>query len=560
MPSYSDSLPDEQFYFKVGVPGPEYIGYSSSNSFELRMATSSYIQIKYQQVPEAERLRAIDKIYECGQPQSKCTSIKDMSAQGLTGEYLALLGPCNSEIRVNCIDSLTATKPDGTVLTGIPKEDFRSYNPQKYIGDLNYDLPTGSSSITYEISGLPHQGGNRYLVVAQLDGRKSPQEEKFSSPNLQLGIFAVAFKNGSFNPNQTSPTDLTIPEGWDSKLSIGRSHPHLETCVQQSKTQCAVPYSLPLDTTFTLSIRLSSKINGWLHGRVSDATAEFNTSPDGSTVFKVSAKPVIVPMVGMFAKKSELTPALNAFYTAAPKPLGGTGVCQDFNETPNCLRPQVDFGETGMNEFLLWLKMMKETAISAPSQWTIRTITSGRDYRPYCYDNNSGVSGIVMTNATNYIAGAPQFNVSTQSLDYRVAAPHFLPNGEVFKGTYDLLIASQVARCLYDFSNAPIQATVSVLSADGTEQSSTTTVNEKNGWLHLAAQGFTFSNPTLRVKLTQPSGAKSENSATSSEQSSSVIKQVTKTSQKTITCKKGKALKKVAGTSPKCPKGYTKLG
>jgi len=45
--SHTNSTPDEQFYFKINPPGPEYIGYASSNSFELRMSNSSYIQVKF---------------------------------------------------------------------------------------------------------------------------------------------------------------------------------------------------------------------------------------------------------------------------------------------------------------------------------------------------------------------------------------------------------------------------------------------------------------------------------------------------------------------------------
>ena len=70
-----------------------------------------------------------------------------------------------------------------------------------------------------------------------------------------------------------------------------------------------------------MTVKLSSKINGWLHGRVSNASATLTTDADGSTRFEVTAKPVIVPMVGLFSKKSELTSELNSYYTNLPKPL-----------------------------------------------------------------------------------------------------------------------------------------------------------------------------------------------------------------------------------------------
>jgi len=561
--SYSNAIPDEQFYFKINPPGPEYIGYASSNSFELRMSNSSYIQVKFKDIPQAEQLRAIDAIYECGKPNSRCVPNDQMVKNGLTGLYNSLLSSCSSTITVDCVSSLKVTKADGTIVTGKPTTEFSSHNPQDFIGDPAVNLPTSGSSFLYDIPELPHQGGTKYLVVAQLDGRKDSTSAKFSDPNLQMGIFAVSLVNGTFNPN-TTPSDLTPsgrgPNGEPAKLAIGRNHPHLEQCIQQSRTQCAIPYPLPLDATFAMTVKLSSKINGWLHGRVSNASATLTTDADGSTRFEVTAKPVIVPMVGLFSKKSELTSELNSYYTNLPKPLGGTGLCQDFNETPQCLRQQTSFGTEGMKEFLLWLAMMKEKAIAAPTQWSIRTINDGGGLDLSCYQNNKSVSGIVMTNATNYISGPPVFNAATQSLDYKVAAPHFLPSGEVFRGTYDLLIDSKVARCLYGFSNAPIQATISVLSADGVEQSSTTSVAEKDGWMHLSANGFTFSNPTLRVKMQQaPIKIESSPASSTTSVTAPTVKPNTKSSQLVISCKKGKLIKKISGTKPKCPSGYIKI-
>lgn len=561
--SYSNSVPDEQFYFKINPPGPEFIGYASSNSFELRMSNSSYIQVKFKDIPKAEQLRAIDAIYECGKPNSKCVPNDQMVKNGLTGLYNSLLSSCSASIKVDCVSALKITKADGTVVTGTPSNEFSSYNPQGFQGDPAINLPTSGSSFLYDIPDLPHMGGTKYLVVAQLDGRKEVNSERFSEPNLQMGIFAVSLINGNFNPNIT-PSDLSPggrgPNGEPAPLAIGRNHPHLEQCIQQSRTQCAIPYPLPTDATFAITVKLSSKINGWLHGRVSNASATLTTESDGSTRFEVSAKPVIVPMVGLFSKKSELSPELNTYYTNLPKPLGGTGLCRDFDETPQCLRQQTSFGNEGMKEFLLWLTMMKEKAIAAPTQWSIRTISDGGGLDLSCYQNNKSVSGIVMTNATNYISGPPVFNSATQSLDYKVAAPHFLPNGEVFRGTYDLLIDSKVARCLYGFSNAPIQATISVLSAEGVEQTSTTSVAEKNGWMHLSANGFTFSSPTLRVRMQQvPTKIETSTSGDSKSISSGAIKPITKGLQKVVVCKKSKTIKKITGLKPKCPTGYVKI-
>ena len=153
-----------------------------------------------------------------------------------------------------------------------------------------------------------------------------------------------------------------------------------------------------------------------------------------------------------------------------------------------------------------------------------------------CLNDKSKVIGIVTTNSMGYEGGSPSFSKGT--LSYKVAGMHFLPDGSTLAtGTYDLVMRSEVARCLYGFSSAPVSASVSITGSDQTSVA-TTLVNEKDGWLKLAAYGFNFSNPVIRVRITQQDQGMSK---------------------KSIKCVKGKVTKKVAGTNPKCPSGYKKV-
>jgi hypothetical protein len=63
----------------------------------------------------------------------------------------------------------------------------------------------------------------------------------------------------------------------------------------------------------------------------------------------------------------------------------------------------------------------------------------------------------------------------------------------------------------------------------------------------MAAYGFTFSSPTVRVKLTQDG---------SDQEAAPVV--APKSSKTTITCTKGKTIKKVTAIKPTCPAGYKK--
>ena len=158
---------------------------------------------------------------------------------------------------------------------------------------------------------------------------------------------------------------------------------------------------------------------------------------------------------------------------------------------------------------------------------------------------NNGIGGMVATNATAYSSGPPAFNEATQSLDYKVAAPHFTSNGEVFKGYYNLKIRAETARCIYNFKPVPLQATISIVSEGGEKVVGTTTVRSDDEWIELTAANFGFSAPTLRVKLTEGDTPIKLNKV-------AVAKKLT------IACTKGKYTKKISGTNPTCPSGYKK--
>jgi hypothetical protein len=148
-----------------------------------------------------------------------------------------------------------------------------------------------------------------------------------------------------------------------------------------------------------------------------------------------------------------------------------------------------------------------------------------------CLADKSKVLGIVTTNSMVYDGGVPKF--TRGFLNYKVAGLHFEADGvtEVL-GSYDLVMRSEVARCIYGFSRAPVSATITI-AGEGDRTIATTIVNEKNGWLKLAAYGFTFSNKTIQVRLTQK--------------------------RTTITCVSvtdPKKTRKVTAIGPKCPRGF----
>jgi hypothetical protein len=139
-------------------------------------------------------------------------------------------------------------------------------------------------------------------------------------------------------------------------------------------------------------------------------------------------------------------------------------------------------------------------------------------------------------------------------LTYKVAGAHHLADGvTLFKGSYDLVLRTEFARCLYGFSNAPISAKVSVVSTDGSTQDIATESLREDAarqWLYLSAKNFTFSAPTIKVKLIQDKPletieAEPAKVETAKAPATAAVKKVI-----TVTCTKGKITKKFSGANP----------
>jgi hypothetical protein len=149
----------------------------------------------------------------------------------------------------------------------------------------------------------------------------------------------------------------------------------------------------------------------------------------------------------------------------------------------------------------------------------------------------------------------PTYLESSQELSYQLAAPHFNTSNEEFKGTYSLVVSEKLAHCIWGKSLTNASARVTILSADGKSSVVTQTLKETSGFYYFNINGFGFSAPTIRIKLTQ-------NVADAKPVPASIpspVSRLASTFKVSITCTKGKITKKVTGVSPKCPTGYKKV-
>jgi hypothetical protein len=326
--------------------------------------------------------------------------------------------------------------------------------------------------------------------------------------------------------------------------------------------------AFPSGIKFQVALRLKSSTNGWLFGRVQKPDVSISSIPGGER-WELTAAPVRVPQIWEFvplknmpanfsewkAKNWDSAPSSGIFdYSTSP----ATEV-----RIPNPLNTGgVDTAITWLN---YWMPLTGDKATVAPGVWIIRNLgPSEMNNASSCYDSGNSrykekrVTGMVTSNAMITSAGPPQFDQREQALIYQVAGPHFEKDGKtLFRGTYDLVMRKDVAQCLYNFSNAPIKASISVITANGEEIVTTEQIAERNDasgeWITLGKYGFTFSTPKLKVKLTQEKIAAP---AVTTARPAPAAKPASPAKKNSITCTKGKLKKIVTGNKPKCPSGY----
>jgi hypothetical protein len=140
----------------------------------------------------------------------------------------------------------------------------------------------------------------------------------------------------------------------------------------------------------------------------------------------------------------------------------------------------------------------------------------------------------------------PVWNEEDKTFTWRVAAPHFAPDGvTVNRGFYKAVIPASDAALLWGLANPKDAATALDISLtteeSGVTNAFTKVISVKNGNIIIDIAGFEYSRPKLKIGI--KAGYKP-----------------TKTTAKksTITCIQGKSQKKITAVKPKCPTGYKK--
>lgn len=150
------------------------------------------------------------------------------------------------------------------------------------------------------------------------------------------------------------------------------------------------------------------------------------------------------------------------------------------------------------------------------------------------YVGSNGVCGL----------STPVWSEADKAFTWRAAAPHFAPDGvTVNKGFYKAVVPTADAALLWGLTNPNDAATaleISLTTEEGGTAAFLKNISVKNGKIIIDVSGFEYSRPKLKIGIKK--GYKPS------------AKILNKT---TITCIKGKAVKKITAVKPACPAGYT---
>ena len=485
--------------------------------------------------------------------QVTCTTVGDTKcAPTLSSKWTRFgadssVGNCAIAPESICVRSFGLIADDGTVTNGVPTERIHKSDggvTSTYDGKTNIGFAGGSSPWIWRLG--TGDKAVEYLLIGVLGQAMMVRGGAWdvTDKNLRFAIFPV-------------------------KRLIGDQYKELakeDICVASDDGVCYVRQPFAKNLRFKVALRLPISMSGWLNGRLRQPSAYVESYNANYSDLIVEAAPTEEIVAGGWVPldaKADAVMKRRNFYASASVVNNNYDVpsinpddveaVYTFNSFPEVL------GDRALSNYLVWRLNTSSHVAAAPMpnpgampQPTMTRCAVG-----------TGIQGIVATNAAVYDPGAPTFDAATSTLNYRVGAPHLASDGTENSGTYGFSMRADLIKCYYGLSSLPTSASVSITYGASSEPKvSTVVLKVTHDWVYLNASNFTFSSPTLKVKLTAPPAPTPAPIASSAPVGAAPVVApapvVVKPVLKSITCYKGKKSQKISGINPKCPKGYKK--
>ncbi|MFM8528112.1 MAG: hypothetical protein ACKOD2_00230, partial [Ilumatobacteraceae bacterium] len=456
--------------------------------------------------------------------------------------FSAILQPCATSTQVDCIVGFGTLDPAGAKVPATYTGAFPSVGLNDFPAEPSIGLPAGGPGGMWSVaessgakvrthflravvSGQYVPGSGKNVTFTNFAANLSPVTVRRYDCGTSPNAILAACQNGDI-PDVTGERNGGDASGWGGYVDRNGTSQGLD-CQQTGnydrttgEADCAERKTMSRDIAYYLTVRMSQAISGWMHGRLADPaiTLEDVAGTAGAVTLSVSGKPVSVPAIELQKNFSDLPAALqdkyrstggwpNSSFPGAHHGASSWGTNDTDRNDPlqrNRKSLPSPYGADAMDELEAWIPVVSDTAVADLSTWTLRTLgSSNLGAAAGCVTEKNKVTGFVTTNATQYRAGAPEYDSSARTLNYKVSAPHYLSSGELFRGAYSLFVWSDGARCIYRFSSAPIKATIEVVDTGAEKSNVVTNVSEANGWMTLSASGFTHSSPTIKATFTQ---------------------------------------------------------
>ena len=424
-----------------------------------------------------------------------------------------------------------------------------SYAPTGWPASKSQNLPQATSPSLWNVPNQQNQGGSTtYMVQVYLEVQGE------GVYGIKAAVVPYVEVSGShFNPPVWYLRAPTIwskvqgvhHDGGDNHIDFVNGVKNLDYfCAWKETGKCGIATRFQDDVNTKLSIRIPRNLGGWFYGRMSESQIELDPINSQVNRIVVSGKPVNVPIDR--ATWPLFDPEFKRYTDHWMKdyPGGTENYWYKYHKQKDAARLGGGLGGNwtptqGVEIFKAYEPVMGGQANGSINRWSFATLGTWQTDNP-CFADKTRVQGILTTNAMVYQAGLPTF--SKGQLSYQVAGLHNNYDGSEFTGEYTLQMRADDARCLYGYSEAPIQTKVSVTDSGGTQKIATTSVSERDGWLTIRARNFTFSSPKIVVSIKQGKNGKAASTASVSVGKGKSLAAKTLMTKAKIKAKKGDKL------------------
>lgn len=463
---------------------------------------------------------------------SLCTPTK----QNLT--FINVLGPCSTNSTLPCIESVAIRNASNEWVKGrYEGERIPAWKQYAWSNDYLRDMDRARASNVYSFKGVRHSRGPLFEINPFIEGRIRKEVVTYSKLRIDSrSIFQETINSEGQGRRCLIDYNIFLPKAGDT---------------------CWMTSNLPENWQLSVSILLPASPNGWATGRLVDA--EIKIEKSSSTLLPsrliVSGKPTLVPELERSFLKD-----VAVDFEEWNKVAGIFGLPWDEISRG----PQL--GPSNLAQFVALVKSLPsfDKATGEHNAWAIDFTFAGTLDQAISRCNPKAVVGYAGSNSLTFENAVPKYDLSSSTLVYTVASPHFRSDGSEALGQYQLLLDYELALCLWKLSDNPTKAEIVVTDGTGNSKLVTTSMNRIGQYLRFTAAGFSFSQAKIAVRIPATiKGEEKTSTPSTTTQKISETKESAKVGPKVLRYKNqkvgGPCASKLAGSSVKTPSGVTLL-